>query len=71
MVEHIICVDISTFHFPLQNVLQKIYSRVPLLNFGISPLYTFWKGNKAELVTNDFHKAQTVTHYCCWTLFLR
>ena len=65
MVEHIICVDISTFHFPLQNVLQKIFSRVPLLNYGISPLCTFWKGNKVELVTNDFHKAQTVTHYCC------
>ena len=34
MVEHIICVDISTFHFPLQNVLQKI--------FFMSTTFKFW-----------------------------
>ena len=29
----LICVDISTFHFPPQKVPQKISSSVPLLNF--------------------------------------
>ena len=62
MVQHIICVDISTFHFPSQQVLQKISLSV-LLNFGNSSLYTFWKLKEAELVKNDFQKAQIVTHY--------
>ena len=38
MVQHIICVDISTFHFPSQQVLQKISLSV-LLNFGNSSLH--------------------------------
>ena len=57
--------DIPTFYFPLQQVFQKISASVPLLNFGISPLNTFWKGKKVEFVKNDFQKAQIVTHYCC------
>ena len=62
---NIICVDVSTSHFPPQQVLlQKTSLSVSLLNFGNSPLYTFWKLKKVELVKNDFNKAQTVTYYC-------
>ena len=60
----LICVDISTFHFPPQKVPQKISSSVPLLNFLISPLCTFWKLKKVELVKNDLHEAQIVAFYC-------
>ena len=42
----------SDFHFPLQQILQKISASVPLLNFGISPSNTFWKGKKVEFVKN-------------------
>ena len=67
----VICVDISTFHFPtLQFFFQQISSSVPFLNFENSPLYTFWILKKVELVKNDFQKAQKVTHYHYWTLFL-
>ena len=63
MVQHIICVDISTFHFSSQQVLLQKISLSVLLNFGNSSLYTFWKLKEAELVKNDFQKAQIVTHY--------
>ena len=62
--------DTSTFHFPIKEVLQKTSSGAPLLNFGNLSLNTFWKLKKVELVKNDFQKAQIVTHYCYWTLFL-
>ena len=55
----------GNFHFPFpsqQVLLQKISFSV-LLNFGNSSLYTFWKLKEAELVKNDFQKAQIVTHY--------
>ena len=65
-----LCVDIFTFHFPPQQVLLKISSSVPLLKFGNSPLYTFLNLMKEEFVKNDFQKAQIVTYYCYWTLFL-
>ena len=64
-----ICVDNSTFNFPSRQVLKKISSSVPLSIFN-SSLYTFWKLKKVELVKNDFQKAQLVTHFCYWTLFL-
>ena len=63
MVQHIIRVDISTFHFPIQQVLLQKISLSVLLNFGNSSLYTFWKLKEAELVKNDIQKAQIVTHY--------
>ena len=63
MVQHIICVDISTFHFPIQQVLLQKISLSVLLNFGNSLLYTFWKLKEAEFVKNDIQKAQIVTHY--------
>ena len=63
MAQHKICVDISTFHFPSQQVLLQKNSLSVLLNFGNSSLYTLWKLKEAELVKNDFQKVQIVTHY--------
>ena len=68
---HVICVDMSTFHFHLDNFFLKKFLQVFhwLLNFGNSPLNTVWKLKKMQLVKNDFQKAQIVTHYCYWTLY--
>ena len=38
---------------------------MPLLNFGNSPVYTFLKLRKVELLKN----VQIITHNCYWTLF--
>ena len=54
------------FHFPFSistSSSSKKISLSVLLNFGNSSLYTFWKLKEAELVKNDFQKAQIVTHY--------
>ena len=62
------------FHFPFSTSTSsssKIPSNVPLLNFEYSPLFTFQELKKVELDKNDFEKAQIVTHYSYWTLFLR
>ena len=62
------------FHFPFSTSTSsssKIPSSVPLLNFEYSPLFTFQELKKVELDKNDFEKAQIVTHYSYWTLFLR
>ena len=50
------------FHFPFSTLTgssSKIPSSVPLLNFGYSPLFTFQKLKKVELVKNDFDRKGT------------
>ena len=60
---------LSIFH------LDKLFFKTFLLVYHFQileihhRLYLFQRLQKVELVKNDFHKVQIVTHYCYWTLF--